>query len=79
MIRRLAEADPTNAGWQRDLSVSFTKMADFFERQGDRPQALPYAEQSLTIAERLAALDPTNATWLNDVKFTRALVTRLRG
>ena len=54
-------------------------MAEFFEGQGDRAQALPYAQQSLAIAERLAALDPTNATWQNHVKFARARVTRLRG
>ena len=79
MSRQLAEADQTNAGWQRDLLVSFTKMAEFFEGQGDRAQALPYAQQSLAVAERLAALDPTNATWQNHVKFARARVTRLRG
>jgi hypothetical protein len=27
IAERLAKADPGNAGWQRDLSASFTKLA----------------------------------------------------
>jgi hypothetical protein len=58
--RRLAEADPSNAGWQRDLSFSLTRLAEFHEQRHDRTAALPYAEESLRIDERLAALDPSN-------------------
>ena len=77
--RRLAEADPSNAGWQRDLSVTLTRLAQLHEQQGDRAGALPLAEESLSICERLAALDQSNVTWQNDLAFSRALVARLRG
>ena len=79
VIRRLAGADPSNAGWQRDLSVSLTKMAQFHERRRERAEALRFAEESLTIDEHLAALDRSNAIWQRDVAVSRALVTRLRG
>jgi hypothetical protein len=76
--RRLAVSDPSNTGWQRDLSFSLTKMAQVNNQNGDRGQALRFAEESLNIDERLAALDPTNATWQKDVKISRALVAHLR-
>ena len=34
-LERLAESDPTNAAWQRDLWVSYWKIADVLERSGD--------------------------------------------
>ena len=33
---RLAAADPSNAGWQRDLWVSYWRMADMLERSGEK-------------------------------------------
>jgi hypothetical protein len=53
-------------------------MVQFHERQGNRAEALGFAEESLKIDERLAALDPTNATWQRDLLVSRALVARLR-
>ena len=78
VAQALAESDPSNAGWQRDLSFSFTRLAQICEQQGKRPLAVEYAEKSLLIDERLAALDPTNATWQNDVKVSRGMVARLK-
>ena len=79
MRRRLAAADPSNAGWQRDLSLSLTLMAEVHEKKGERIEALRLAQESLTIDERLAALDPSNAMWQKDVVISRRLVARLRG
>ena len=79
MRRRLAEADPSNAGWQRDLSVSLIRIALLKEQQDGRSEALPHAEEALTITERLAVLDPSNAAWQKDVDNMRPIVTRLRG
>ena len=78
VMRRLAEADPSNAGWQRDLSFSLTRLAETYEQQGNRPAALALANEGLAIDERLAALDPTNVGWQNDVAVSRSLVDRLR-
>ncbi len=77
--KRLADQDPANSDWQRDLSYSLTLLAELAEKQGDRPKALKLAEASLSIDERLAALDSSNVTWQKDVAVSRALVARLRG
>ena len=64
---RLAKADPGNAGWQRDLSVSHNKIGDVQVAQGDLPAALTSYQASLAIAERLAKADPGNAGWQRDL------------
>lgn len=76
--KRLAAADPSHAGWQRDLSYSLTVMAMMYEQQSKPETALPFAKQSLSIDERLSALDKTNVTWQNDVEISRKMVDRLR-
>ena len=40
IAERLARADPGNAGWQRDLSVSHNKIGDVLVEQGDLTAAL---------------------------------------
>ncbi len=37
---RLAKADPENAGWQRDLSVSYEKVGNVLVAQGDARRRL---------------------------------------
>ena len=46
----LAKADPDNAGWQRDLSVSYNKVGDVLVAQGNLPEALKSFQGSLAIA-----------------------------
>ncbi|MEL6907405.1 MAG: toll/interleukin-1 receptor domain-containing protein, partial [Planctomycetota bacterium] len=60
---RLAEADPGNAGWQRDLSVSFDKVGDVLVAQGRLDDALGNFQKSLDLRSRLAEADPGNAGW----------------
>ena len=55
---RLAKADPGNAGWQRDLSVSHEKLGDVQVAQGNLAGALASYQHSLAIADRLAKADP---------------------
>ena len=69
IAERLAKADPGNAGWQRDLSVSYNKVGDVLKDQGNLPEALNAYRDSLAIAERLAKADPGNAQWQVDVAF----------
>ena len=75
---KLAQSDPSNAQWQRDLSYSLTKLSELAELSGRRDQALEYAEESLAIDERLAALDQSNVIWQKDVRVSRDMVARLR-
>ena len=46
---RLARADPGNAGWQRDLSVSYKKVGDVLVAQGNLPEALKSYQGSLDV------------------------------
>ena len=64
---RLAKADPGNAGWQRDLSVSYDKIGDVLVAQGNLPEALKSFRDGLAIADRLAKADPGNAGWQRDL------------
>ena len=64
---RLAKADPGNAGWQRDLSVSYDKIGDVQVAQGNLPEALKSFRDGLAIADRLAKADPGNAGWQRDL------------
>jgi hypothetical protein len=64
---RRTDADPGNAGWQRDLSVSHEKVGDLAVAAGDLPAARDAYTASLAIAQRLADADPGNAGWQRDL------------
>jgi tetratricopeptide (TPR) repeat protein len=57
IAERLAKADPGNAGWQRDLSVSYNRIGDVLVAQGNLPEALKSYRDGQTIFERLAKAD----------------------
>ncbi len=62
-----AAAGPSDAGWQRDLSVSYDKVGDVLAAQGTLPEALTAFQDSLAIRDRLAKADPGNAGWQRDL------------
>ena len=78
IAERLAQADPSNTQWQRDLSVSYWKLGEVDSKQSKAGEALAMFERSAVIAERLATLDPGNATWKNDLEWVRGRVASLR-
>ncbi len=61
IARRLAAADPGNAGWARDVSVSLSKVGDVRVAEGDRAGALKAYEESLEIRQA-PGRRPTPAT-----------------
>ena len=67
IAERLAKADPGNAGWERDLSVSQEKIGDMRLAQGDLAAALTSYQASHAIRVRLAKTDPGNAGWERDL------------
>ena len=67
LIEHLARSDPGNAGWQRELSVSYNKIGGVQEAQGDLAGALKSYEADLAISDRLAKSDPGNAGWQRDL------------
>ena len=64
---RLAAADPANAGWQRDLSVSHNKLGDVAVAAGDLAAARAAYQATLDIRVRLAAADPANTERQRDL------------
>jgi tetratricopeptide (TPR) repeat protein len=66
----LAAQDPSNAEWQRDLSISYNKIGDVLSAQGKLEEAITAYRDSLGIAKRLAAQDPSNAQWQHDLSIS---------
>src|SRR5919197_688067 len=64
---RLAELDPSNAGWQQDLATAHNRVGGVLVAQGGLVEAQAAFEQDLTISGRLAELDPSNAGWQQDL------------
>ena len=69
IAKRLAEQDPGNAQWQRDLSVSHERIGDVLVAQGELTQAeqafragmdIPGASPSRTVARPAAETTRTN-------------------
>jgi tetratricopeptide (TPR) repeat protein len=67
IVERFARTDPGNAGWQRDLSVSYNKIGDVLVDQGHLPEALKSYRDGLAIRDGLAQSDPDNAGWQRDL------------
>lgn len=66
-ITKLAQENPTNATWQRDLSLSLNNVGDVLLAQGDPAGALKAHREAQTISQRLVQADPSNATWQRDL------------
>ena len=64
---RLAKADPGNAGWQRDLSVSYAKLANAYRTAGQLPQAREQLTAGRTIIARLTETYPDWSQWKKDL------------
>jgi hypothetical protein len=64
---RLAKADPGNAGWQRDLALSFGRAAAVHASQHDHDRALSQFREGRGIIVRLMRQSPTNTTLPTDL------------
>jgi hypothetical protein len=67
IMDRLAKSDPGNAGWQRDLSVSYSRLAGAFRKAGDKAKTLDALRQGRAIMVRLTSVSPDNAVWKRDL------------
>ena len=67
IIARLAKADPGNADWQRDLSVSYAKLANAYRTAGQLPQAREQLTAGRTIIARLTETYPDWSQWKKDL------------
>jgi tetratricopeptide (TPR) repeat protein len=73
-LQRLAAADPSNAGWQRDLSVSNIKMGNILRAEGDLARALRAYSESRAVSQRLAAADASSALCQHDLWVSHLMV-----
>ena len=67
IYRRLAKQDPSNAGWQRELAVAYSRAGGVLQAQGRLEAAQAAFEQNLAISRRLAEQDPSNAGWQREL------------
>jgi tetratricopeptide (TPR) repeat protein len=74
---RLAKSDPGNAGWQRDLSVSYARLARAFKENGKTEKALDALRQGQAIISRLTAMSPENAVWKRDLHWFEGQIAEL--
>ena len=65
--RELAERNPDDPVWQRDVSVTLNKLGSVDLKGGDTAAALIRYEEALGIMRRLAERDRSNATWQRDL------------
>jgi hypothetical protein len=56
-----------NAAGQRDLSVSYAKLAAVFKKAGDKTKTLETLRQGRAIMVRMTSLSPDNAVWKRDL------------
>jgi tetratricopeptide (TPR) repeat protein len=75
---RLAETDPHNTQWHRNLSVSHEKIGEVRRALGDQRGALDAHQQSLEIRARLLETDPGNTEWQRDLSVSYARIGDVR-
>jgi len=66
-ILDLLAQDQSDEQAQRDLSISWNKLGEVRQAQGDLPGALRAYDDARTIRAKLAAADPGNAEWQRDL------------
>ena len=65
--RRLAEQDPGNAGWQRELAMAHSRVGNVLQAQGKLAAAQAAFGETLAITRRLAEQNPGNAGWQREL------------
>ncbi|MBV9129802.1 MAG: hypothetical protein JO298_05375, partial [Verrucomicrobia bacterium] len=65
--QKLAQQDPTNTDWQRDVSVSLERVGNVLVAEGKLEQALEVYQQSRDVHQKLAQQDPSNSGWQRDL------------
>lgn len=63
----LAEKEPENPAYQRDISVTCDRIGELLSAKGQLDLALESYGRSLEIAKALAKRDPANANWQRDL------------
>ncbi|MEM9460148.1 MAG: tetratricopeptide repeat protein [Myxococcota bacterium] len=70
VLKRLAEGDPSNSTWQRDLSISYEKVGNVARGMGDLEGARGHYERALGVSKCLAEEDSSDSTWQRDLSIS---------
>lgn len=71
IAKRLAQQDPANAEWQRNLAFNHERIGDVRRAQGDFAGALATYQITLAIRQRLTQQQaPANPEWQRDLAFS---------
>jgi len=70
---------PEDAGWTRDLSVSYNKLGDVYFAIGETAKALEFYQKALEIAERLYSAEPHRADFARDLAVSYDRMARVSG
>ena len=71
---RLAQSDPGNAGWQRDLAMSNGSIAIVLGKMGNGAEALDALRRGHASMLRFTALSPDNVQWKRDLDLFTAKI-----
>jgi len=63
LFQQTVQQQPDKLQWQRDLSVSYEKLGDFYQQTGDIAKVAQYYQDSLNIIKKLVSKDPDNMKW----------------
>ena len=77
IFRRLAELEPSNAGWQREMAVAHSRVGGVWLAQKQLTKGIEAYLEALTISRRLAGQDPSNASWQHDLALACLQVGRI--
>ena len=77
ITEHLAQSDPDNAEWQRDLAALYSEFADVYRQSGDTAAALAALRHGEEIMARLAELSPDNADWQRDLAWFKEQIAAL--
>ena len=61
--RRLAEQDPSNAGWQHGLAIAIHRIATMASTSGLHDRAIGLLVEAMQILERVVELAPEQLDW----------------
>jgi len=75
---RLAKSDPGNAGWQRDLMVSYTRLASAYLRAEQPTKARDALSAGRDIVARLVTQFPDRSQWKQDLAWFDQQIAALK-
>ena len=75
---RLAKADPSNTKWQRDLSVSYAKLANAYRKSNETAKARDALAAGRAIIGKLVEQCPDQAQWKQDLTWFDARIAERR-